>query len=142
MHFSLAQITNGDPEAFYFLKCWGDYLRKVDDVVDEKQWTAENVWNAVALGNRFYSSNFYRGHPELQMVILTGTAIWEVSCDWERPEQELWKRRWADYMRHSDVAMLSAVAMICTNWKMATNFIRGFLCGAYIDHKDRHSLPE
>jgi hypothetical protein len=140
MHFSLAQITNGDPEAFYFLKCWGDFLRAVDDIVDEGKWEAENLFHAFALGNRLYSSNFYRKHPELQMVILTGTAIWEVSCEWEK-QPELWKRQWADYMRHSDVAMLSGVAMICSSWKMATTFIRGFLCGAYVDHADRHGVP-
>jgi hypothetical protein len=52
MHFSLAQITNGDPEAFYFLKCWGDFLRAVDDIVDEGKWEAENLFHAFALGNR------------------------------------------------------------------------------------------
>ncbi len=142
MHFSLAQITNGDPQAQYYLKCWGDYLRAVDDTIDDALWTPENVLRTFAMGNRLYASNFYTQNiDKLQMIILTGTAIWEVSCDWEY-QPELWKRQWGDFMRHSDVAMLSAVAMKCKGWTKAVEFIRGFLCGAFVDHKDRHGLPD
>lgn len=142
MHFSLAQITNGDRECAYFLKCWGDYLRAVDDTIDDGKWTADNLFAVFAMGNKLYSGNYYRRHvQDLRMPVLTGTAMWQVSCEWER-QPELWKRLWADYLRHSDVAMLSAVAMLQKGWEKSVEFIRAFLSGAYVDHADRHGIPQ
>ena len=142
MKLDISGLCKGNPEAMDWIDAWGTYLRECDDTVDDGKWSAENVMNTFALGCRCYSHPFYRKHAEtLHVAALTATSLWTVSVDWER-ETELWKRQWADVLRHADICIVFAVGMICGDWTHAQTFVRAGLAASYIDHKDRHGVPE
>lgn len=137
----IALATNGNAAAVRFLECWGDYIRGLDNAIDDGQWSADNILNVLALGCRFYSDTFYRQHvSQLQPAILIITDIYAISVKWER-EPEPWKRQWADVLRHVDGQLVSHVALICGGWDNLQKITAAFLPAAYIDHKDRHGLP-
>lgn len=137
----LTQITGGNPEALEFIQFCGEYLRAADNLMDDGNWTSDRILACLALGHRFYSCAFYRRHREhFQMLTLMATNLWGVSVDWEHRD-ELWKRQWADVLRHIDVAVYGAVCLICRGWVPARDFSRAFLSSAYIDHVDKHGVP-
>ena len=137
----LRTVTNGDPEAYDFLLRWGKFHRKVDDVIDCNLWDAEHVLEAFVEGCKFYSHPFYQKNMSvLQMPILMATNFCAVSVKWER-EKELWKRQWADVLRHSGLQVVESVAMICGGWELVTKTTAPYLAAMYVDHKDRHGVP-
>jgi len=135
---SFDQLTGGDPEAISCVTQWGDCLRAVDNIVDNETYNTESILSATALNIRFCSHPFYRKHVnQLQFPALIATGLWEVSVSWEKRD-ELWKRQWADVLRHADVVFLGAVCLICCGWERASEFYGTALSIAYIDHLDRH----
>lgn len=139
-HF-LAMVCNQRPDAVSYLKCWGDYLRAVDNIVDDNLWDAEHLREMFFLGAQCFSHPFYQSNKaHLQMTVVILSSLWVDSCHWER-SQELWKRQWADVLRHADGQMVSAVAMICGGWEHLRKISAPFMAACYIEHKDRHGVP-
>lgn len=140
MQLDLNSITNGHREANWTLETWSNYLRCVDDIVDKGQWAPARLVLAFALGCRFYTTDFYRRNISmLQAPVLTATSFWETSSLWEKSPL-LWKRRWADVLRHGDIGLLTMMAMICRGWADAQEISRAGLAAAYVDHADRHGV--
>jgi hypothetical protein len=136
------RITNGNPEAAYFLTVWNKYLRRVDDAVDLPDMSSENLIACFALGAACYASNFYRRHTaQLQMPILICTNLWNIANDWER-SPELWKRQQADVLRNADIFIANAVTQICSGWDAAGQCSRELLASAYVSHADKHGIPK
>lgn len=140
---NMARVTGGNPEAAHFLTAWNKYLRRVDDAVDQPDMSAENLLTVFAMGESVYSSNFYRRHiAQLQMPILVCTSLWMVANEWEAKDQELWKRKNADVLRNADMIVVNAVTQVCAGWMEAFSTTKSLLAAAYVDHKDRHGVPE
>lgn len=132
------KVTGGNVEANTCLETWAACLRAVDNIVDEGLWDADHILEATALNIRFCCDPFYRQHiHQLQLPALIATGIWELSVEWER-DSELWKRQWADVLRHADAVFLGAVCLICRGWEAATEFYREFWTASYNDHVERH----
>lgn len=139
---ALDRITGGNPEAKSCIEVWGECLRAVDNIVDNGTYDVDSILNATALNIRFCSHPFYRRHiNHLQMPALIATGLWEVSVDWEK-RSELWKRQWADVLRHADAVFLGAVCLICVGWDKARDFYPAFLSAGYVDHLDRYGTPK
>lgn len=136
-------ICAGNRRAQEFIGLWGQYLRAVDNLIDgDAPWTAENVLNCFACGAAMYSHPFYQSNKaSLQMVILVTTNTYADSVKWEK-SPELWKRQWADVLRHADGNVMSAVTLICSGWPTLRSISAPFMAAAYIGHKDRHGVPE
>lgn len=132
-------ITNGNLEAQDFIKQYGFFTRALDDCIDHNDWRPETILNVCALGNRVYSHPFFRRHAsQLQITILIVTSLYAVSVKFER-EPELWKRRYADCLRHADVALMSTIALLTGGGFEAMEKVsRVFLAVSHIDHKLRH----
>jgi hypothetical protein len=135
-------ITNGNLEAQDFVRVYGEYTRQLDNFVDGEHSSPEALPNIFSLAVRCYSHPFYRRHPvQLQVAILTTTSLWAVSVLWER-QPELWKRTWADVLRHADVNLMIAISLICNNgFESAQKVSRIFLATSFIDHSIRHGQP-
>lgn len=135
------KVTGGNPEAIYFLKAWGEYLRHVDDAVDNPDYSEERLTACFALGNTVYSSLFYRRNSHhLQMAILTGASLWSLANEWER-SPEIWKQQHADILRNTDILMLNAVAQLCTGWQVAKDASRALLAAGFATHRLKYGLP-
>ena len=142
MHPNLDLVCNGNPDARVFFLACGEYLRAADNLMDEGPWDEAAVLNCVALGVRLYSTPFYIANKDrLQLPVLTATSIWAKSCQWER-EPELWKRQWADVLRHIDCTVYGAVAMITGGWEKLHVFTGVWLSAGYVNHKDKHGTPD
>ena len=74
----------------------------------------------------------------LQMAALVTTSLWAKSCEWERCP-ELWKRQWADVLRHSDVVLVNAISLICGGgWEGMSAATGTFLSAGFIQHLDKY----
>lgn len=136
--FDLNQITGGNAEANRTIEAWGAYLRCCDDIVDEGQWTRERLLTAFKLGVRFYTTPFYLAHRGmLQAPVLCATSLWAVANEWEKGP-ELWKRQWADVMRHADGLVIATIAFLCKGWEFSQAAIRAGLISAYQEHREKH----
>lgn len=141
LSFLNQHICAGDQQAVQFLQLWGAYLRAVDNIIDDETWQPAKLLAAFAAGARMYSDCFYQKHKaHLQMTILLATNIYADSVKWEQ-SPELWKRQWADVLRHADGHIISAVTLICGGWSELRATSAPFMAACYIDHKDRHGLP-
>jgi hypothetical protein len=137
----LRKVTGGNMEALDLLRLGGDYLRACDDIMDKGLWDSGHILNAFALAVKYYSHPFYRRHiNQLQMLALVATNLWEKSIDWET-HPEVWKRSFADVLRHADVLMMSGIAMICRDWDAARDVTSAFLSAGFVDHLDRYHFP-
>jgi hypothetical protein len=137
----LNTVCAGNAEAVDFLTRWGKYLRLVDNVIDENLWDEEHLVEVFCAGCEFYSLPFYqKNKAALQMPILLATNYFSVSAKWEHSD-ELWKRQWADVLRHADGYVISAVTMLCGGWDLMASTTSPFMAACYIDHKDRHGVP-
>jgi len=137
----LSAITTGNLQGMEFLSRWGDYLRAIDNVLDEDQWDRVHLTRAFALGCDCFSSQFYiRNLPQLQMIVLVATCILADSVSFEK-SPELWKRQWADVLRHADGHVVLAVALICGGWDHVRKLSPVFLTAAYYEHKQNHGIP-
>lgn len=136
------QIANGNEQAESFLWTWGCYLRAVDDVIDEGKWEPEEILRVMMLACTFYSHPFYVAHSnQLQMPVIVATNFWLDSIKWEK-EAELWKRQWADVMRHSGNEVILAVAMIAGGWEGIREFSAPLMAMCYCYHADKHGVPD
>lgn len=134
----IERVTKGNPEANTCLAKWAACLRAVDDIVDNRTYDADKVLTALALNCAFCADRFYRKHiPRLQIPALIATGLWEVSVNWER-QPELWKRQWADVLRHADAVFLGAICLVCRDWESLSGFNIEFMEAAYSDHLERH----
>lgn len=139
------KVTGGNVEANACLAKWSAVLRAVDDIVDNQTYDADKILTALALNIEFCSDLFYRKHSHrLQIPALVATGIWEVSGKWEH-ENELWKKQWADVLRHADVIFMGAMCVICQGWEASIEFYEEFLIAGRKDHLERHGeakLPD
>ena len=141
MLFDITRITTR-PDAQEWLSLWGDYSRACDNLVDSGERTPARMVESWALGNRCYSHPFYRANAHLlQSACLMATSLWSLSCDWEK-DAELWKRQWADVLRHADVAIVLAVCLICgASWESCQDVTRAFLVAGRVQHKEKYGEP-
>lgn len=134
--FSMA--ANGNRMAEHFLVKWHEYCHAVDDVIDEKRWSAEPLLRCFLLCHEICAHPFYRLHAGyLHPVVVSATNYYAIANDWEKSD-EPWRRRWADVFRHAGVEMVTMVSVICGGWDHAGKVSRAFLSACYINHKDKH----
>lgn len=131
------------PDAQDWVRVWGEYSRSCDNLVDEGEPTRERMVESWALANRCYSHPFYRQNaPLLQSACLVATSLWALANDWER-DSELWKRQWADVLRHADVGVVIAVGLACgATWQAVQDVSRAFLVAGRVQHKEKHGEPK
>lgn len=138
----MSVIARGNPGAHELLKVWWEFCHAVDDVIDESQWNAEALLNVQAIGIGFYSHPFYlRYVSALQMPALIATNFYEDSVKWER-EPILWKRQWADVLRHAGNDVIVAVAYIVGGYEHMQAISRALLASCYVYHADRYGVPK
>lgn len=135
-------IAKGNPEATELLKAGWRFCHAVDDVIDEAQWNADAILNTSALGIAFYSHPFYRRNiAALRMPVLIATSWYEDSVNWEKAP-ELWKRRWADVLRHAWNGVIMAVAYLVGGYEHMQAVSRPLLASCYVYHADRYGVPQ
>lgn len=135
-------ISRGNPMARDLLERWWEFCHAVDDVIDEAQWNADALLNAQALAIAFYSHPFYRRHiSALQMPALLATNFYEDSVVWEK-DPVLWKRQWADVLRHAGNEVILAVACIVGGYEHMQAMSRPILASCYIYHADLYGVPK
>lgn len=135
-------IACGNVEARSVLESWWEFCHAVDDVIDEQQWNADSILNAFALGLGFYSHPFYRRYAlVLQMPVLLATNFYADSVVWEK-EPVLWKRQWADVLRHAGNELIVAVAIIVGGFDHAQKISRALLASCYVYHADKYGTPK
>lgn len=136
-------VARGDHDAERFLALWGAYCHDVDDVIDENLWDAEHIVSVLALAVTFYSDPYYvRNVALLRMPVLMATAVFADSCIWEQKEQPLWKRQFADVMRHSGNEVINCVAFIQGGYDHMQQVSLPLMATCYIYHKDKYGLPQ
>jgi len=135
-------ISRGDPLAASFIEAFGRYQRLVDDIIDNGTWDKESLGRALMMACLFYSHPFYQANiTMLQMPMLLATNWYADSVDWEK-QPELWKRQWADLLRHSGNDVIMAVALIKGGWQGARELSRPLLATCYMYHKDKYGVPQ
>lgn len=138
----LVLIANRDPSAGEFMNLWHQYCHRVDDCIDENLWDAERLLALFMLACEVYSSPFYVRHcASLRMPALIATSVYADSINFER-SPELWKRQWAEVMRHAGNDMAYAVAMITGGWKHLRKIGRPLWAASYIYRADRYGVPK
>lgn len=134
-------IARGNPIAKDLLEKWWTFCHAVDDVIDENQWNEESITNCLAHGIAFYSHPFYRRYQAaLQMPALLATNFYEDSVTWER-DPVLWKRQWADVLRHAGNDVIMAVAFLVGGYKHMQAVSRPVLASCYVYHADKYGVP-
>jgi len=135
-------IARGNPGAWELMKLWWTFCHAVDDVIDESQWNADCVLGAFANGIAFYSHPFYQRHVSaLQMPALLATSFYEDSVVWEK-EPILWKRQWADVLRHAGNDVILAIAFLVGGYEHMQAMSRSILASCYVYHADRYGVPK
>lgn len=134
----LRHAANGNPAGAEFLALWHRLNHEVDDVVDEGKWDSDSILEVLMLACMVYSSAFYRQHAErLSAVVLVATNTWLDSCKWEK-DPALWKRRFAEVMRHAGNDVVYTVAMITGGWEHLRKISAPTMAASYIHQKDKH----
>ena len=62
---------------------------------------------------------------------------WEDSVTWER-SPELFKRQWADVMRHSENLVIFSVAILCGGYEHLMELSNPWRAMLYVCHKDKY----
>lgn len=124
-----------------FMRTWREYIRAVDNCIDEGFWDAEHLADAFAKGCECYSTPFFRKHVTMLMpVIISVTSTYADSIQFER-SPELWKRQWADVLRHADGQIVCMMSFLCGGWAFMRSLSPVFLVCAYEQHKLLHGVP-
>ena len=134
---------NHRPEAKDWIALWGRYSRSCDNIIDEGNTDRDSLTESWALANSVYSHPFYRKNSHLlQSACLVATCQWSIANDWER-DGELWKRQWADVMRHADGAVLIAACLAGgLSWQETKDIARSVLIDARAEHLAKHGEPK
>lgn len=136
------RVANGNQVGLDWLCLWHDYNHDVDDVIDENRWDGQSLLTVFMCACTVYSHPFYRQHlHQLQTPVMLATSMYADSVKWERDPQ-LWKRQWADVMRHAGNEVICAVAIICGGYEHMRQIAGPMLAMCYIHHKDKYGVPE
>lgn len=134
-------IANGDAAAHDFLCQWHDYCHEIDDIIDTPDWSSERLLKLFEFANRVYTHPFYALHRKvLSPVVLVATSLYADSNAWEKDDQ-LWKRWWADVLRHCGNEVIFTVAQICGGYFHVRSITAPLMAMCYIYHKDKHGTP-
>lgn len=135
------RVANGDHEAANFLCNFHRWCHNVDDIIDESRWSPLLINKVLLEACQIYSHPFYRRHcAALQSQIIIATSAYADANKWEKDGQ-LWKRQWAEVLRHAGLHVNFTVAMICGGWEHLRAYSAPQLAMAFIYHKDRHGTP-
>lgn len=131
----------GNELAMDFLCQWHDYCHEIDDVIDTPDYTPARLLALLEFANRLYSHAFYAQHRQvLSPVILVATSIYADSNKWEQDEQ-LWKRWWAEVLRHCGNEVTYTVAQLCGGYMHVRQITAPLMAMSFIYHKDKYGLP-
>jgi len=137
-----AQVANGNPLAEDWLCRYYDFAHAVDDVIDLERWDPESVLAVLVQASEVYAHPFYVLHGlRLQLPIITSTDTYLDSVHWEKAP-ELWKRQWAEVMRHAGNEVIMAVGMICGGWETVRKLSAPWMASCFIYHADRYGVPK
>lgn len=138
----LRLVAANDEGGFEFLKLWHQICHTTDDVIDENKWDAESLLEVFMLASTVYSTPFYRQNSaRLQLPCLTATGVYQLSVKWEKPNEPLWHRIWADVLRHSGNDVMFAVALICGGYDHLMKICGPLYASCFVYHRDRYSTP-
>jgi hypothetical protein len=105
-------ILGVDTEAARFVNAAGHWFHGIDDIVDNREWPADQKIRNSFIGAALFSSNFYQQHAkELFPVIMLIANAYADSVEWEKSDVE-WQRRQADVLRNCGNDILLAVVGI------------------------------
>lgn len=137
-----AEFCRGNATALEWVGMWHNYVHEIDDIVDEDDWRPERLLKCLIMANDLYSHTFYiQFKDRLQIPILCSTNTYRTSVQWER-SPELWKRQWADVLRHCGGLVHETVAVIVGGYENLQSMSAPLLAGCYIAHKDKYGLPQ
>jgi hypothetical protein len=138
----LQDACNGNTEALEFVDAWRHYIKAIDDMIDEQKHDPETLVKTLALACLCYSTMFYAKNSQLlKMLVLAISNSYLDSVAFEK-DAELWKRQWADVLRHADLQLVCVVAMITGGWDLARQLSGPMLEQYYLNHKERYGVPE
>jgi hypothetical protein len=135
------KVANGNVSAAQFIWMFHTWCHEIDDIIDDGKWDALSI-NTVLLGAAgLYAHPFYIEHwAALQSQIIIATSVYADSNLWEK-DPALWKRQWAEVLRHSGLHINFTIAMICGGWEHLRGLGSAQLAMAYIYHADKHGVP-
>lgn len=129
--------ANGNGAGAEWLHLWHRYNHAVDDVIDENLWDAETLLRLLVQACECYSHHFYVAHlDQLQTPALLATRTYGDSVDWEKGA--LWKRHFAEVMRHAGNEVICAVALICGGFEHLTKVSAPLMASCAIYHADKY----
>lgn len=136
-----ATVANGNLSANDWLCQWHDYCHEIDDVIDTPDYAPERVLGLFERANALYTHPFYQLHrAKLSTMILVATSLYSDSNKWEK-DAALWKRWWAEVMRHCGNEAIFAVAQICGGYTHMKGLTAPMLAMCYVYHKDKYGTP-
>jgi hypothetical protein len=134
-------VANGNTAGLDFLTRFHAYMHEIDDIIDERDWNNERVLKCFASACLLYSHPFYSANRHrLGTAILVATSLYNDANKWER-DPALWKRWWADVMRHAGNEVIFAVAQICGGWGHLKSLTAPMMAMSYIYHADKYGTP-
>lgn len=134
-------IANGNPSGGAWLSLYHDWCHEVDDVIDLPDWSPETLLKVLVRACEVYSHPFYvKNCKHLQGVCILATAEYSDSINWERAP-ELFKRQWAEVMRHAGNHVIYTVALLCGGYEHLLNFSGPWRAMCYVYHKDKYGTP-
>lgn len=135
-------VACGNRLAYDFLTLFHGYMHEIDDIIDESDWTPERVLACFASACRVYSHPFYSANRKaLSPSILVATSVYHDSNQWEK-DPALWKRWFADVMRHSGNQVIFTVAHLCGGWKHMQGLTKPLMAASYVYHADKYGTPK
>lgn len=135
-------VANGNELAREWLCLFHDYCHELDDVIDIPDWSPARVLAVFERANLIYTHPFYAAYrAQLTPAIQVATAIYSDANHWEK-EPDLWKKQWADVMRHSGNEVIFSVAFITGGYAHLKSITRPMLAMCYIYHKDKYGVPQ
>lgn len=135
-------VAHGNAGAHEWLCLWHDYCHEIDDIIDIPDWSAERVIAVFERANALYTHAFYQTHRlALSPMILVATSLYNDANKWEQDPQ-LWKRWWAEVMRHCGNEVIFAVAQICGGYQHLKSITAPMLAMCYVYHKDKYGTPD
>jgi hypothetical protein len=134
----LGSFANGNQLATDWLCIYYEWTHEVDDIIDEDDWDPEKLLKAFLRACEVYSHPFYvLNSQHLQGICILVTAEYADSIKWERAP-ELFKRQWADVMRHTSNNVFYTVALLTGGYEHLRKIANSWRAVCYVQHKDKH----
>lgn len=130
-----------DSDALNFLKAYCRYCHKIDDTIDEKNYTSEHVLETSDLACQVFNCNFFRQYAaQLYLVDRLINIDYADSVIWEQSKIE-WQRNQADVLRNAANHMTFAVILIVCGREALRDVSMKIRTHSHLRHHDEQGKP-